>query len=110
MDLAAEKADADDGDSAHEKQQQSALDFIAPKQSPGGRVHLAEQAAQQEKLSNHRDLLKAAAKLDKQQEEDADGDEADEKENVDMELAGDDEAKNKASTSHLPICIFVLFI
>ena len=59
---------------AHDKQN---ADFIAPKRSPGGRVQLAEQAEQREKFSNHKDLLKAAAKLDKQQEkvDEADNDE-----------------------------------
>lgn len=35
---------------------------------PGGRVHLAEQEEKREQLSNHKELLHAAANLDKQQE------------------------------------------
>ena len=39
-----------------------------PKRQPGGRVHLAEQEEKRDKLSNHKELLHAAANLDKQQE------------------------------------------
>ncbi|KAF7630784.1 hypothetical protein Mgra_00008943 [Meloidogyne graminicola] len=50
-------------DAANEKQSGD-----APKLLPGGRVHLAEQEEKREQLSNHKELLHAAANLDKQQE------------------------------------------
>uniref|UniRef100_A0A1I8BRQ5 Golgi membrane protein 2 n=1 Tax=Meloidogyne hapla TaxID=6305 RepID=A0A1I8BRQ5_MELHA len=61
----AKVADIDLKEHANDKQVE---DFMAPKRQPGGRVHLAEQEEKREKLSNHKELLHAAANLDKQQE------------------------------------------